>query len=209
MSDLKRIIAQGEGLHLDFKFRIDDQKKIARTLSAFANTEGGKLLIGVKDNGKISGVSPEEEFYMIQGAAQLYCKPEVRFDSKVWEEGHHLVLEIYVPQSEEKHVSLTEDEKWKYYVRVEDHTLLANKIIVRCWRLLSRGVEKPVKFDKDTEMLIEAVRMNEPVTLSKLYRQTDLQMKRVDELLTYLVYWDVVAMEMDETGTHYTISEKN
>lgn len=209
MSDLKRIIAQGEGLHLDFKFRIDDQKKIARTLSAFANTEGGKLLIGVKDNGKISGVSPEEEFYMIQGAAQLYCKPEVRFDSKVWEEGHHLVLEITVPQSEEKHVSLTEDEKWKYYVRVEDHTLLANKIIVRCWRLLSRGVEKPVKFDKDTEMLIEAVRMNEPVTLSKLYRQTDLQMKRVDELLTYLVYWDVVAMEMDETGTRYTISEKN
>ena len=64
MSELKRLIAEGEGVQLDFKFRIDDQKKIARTLSAFANTEGGKLLIGVKDNGKINGVNPEEEYYL-------------------------------------------------------------------------------------------------------------------------------------------------
>lgn len=209
MSELKRLIAQGEGLHLDFKFRIDDQKKIARTLSAFANTEGGKLLIGVKDNGKISGVNPEEEFYMIEGAAQLHCKPEVKFQSKVWQEGHHLVLEINVDPSEVKHLSKTEDDKWKYFVRVDDHTLLANKIIVRGWKLLKHGVERPVHFDGDTEKLIQVIKDEESVTLSKLYRRCDYPMRRVDELLTYLVYWEVVDMEMDETGTRYKISEKN
>lgn len=209
MSELKRLIAHGEGLHLDFKFRIDDQKKIARTLSAFANTDGGKLLIGVKDNGKINGVNPEEEFYMIEGAAQLHCKPEVKFESKVWLEGHHLVLEINVEPSETKHLSRTEDDKWKYYVRVDDHTLLANKIIVRGWKLLKHGMERPVQFDEDTERMIRVIQNEEPVTLSKLYRKSDLPMRRVDELLTYLVYWDVVAMEMDETGTRYKISEKN
>lgn len=209
MSELKRLIAQGEGLHLDFKFRIDDQKKIARTLSAFANTDGGKLLIGVKDNGKINGVNPEEEFYMIEGAAQLHCKPEVQFESKVWQEGHHLVLEINVEPSETKHLSRTEDDKWKYYVRVDDHTLLANKIIVRGWKLLKHGAERPVQFDEDTERMIRVIQNEEPVTLSKLYRKSDLPMRRVDELLTYLVYWDVVAMEMDETGTRYKISKKN
>ncbi|MDG1657023.1 MAG: ATP-binding protein, partial [Crocinitomicaceae bacterium] len=84
MSDLSTIIRKGEGLNLDFKFRIDDQKKIARTLVAFANSSGGSLLIGVKDNGKVSGVNPEEEYYMIEGAADLYTQPRVAFDSKVW-----------------------------------------------------------------------------------------------------------------------------
>ena len=82
MSELQRRIARGEGVSQDFKFRIDDQKKIARTLAAFANTEGGSLLIGVKDNGKIAGVNPEEEYYMIEGASDLYTKPPVAFESK-------------------------------------------------------------------------------------------------------------------------------
>ena len=208
INELKKLIAEGEGLQLDFKFRIVDQKKIARTLSAFANTEGGKLLIGVKDNGKLNGVNPEEEYYMIEGAAAIYCKPEVMFESRVWQEGHHLVLEILVPKSEKKHLSKTEDDKWKYFVRVNDSTLLANKIIVKGWKLIEYGVEKPIKFDKETEGLINTVKNDEPLTLSKLYRNSGLSKRKVDDLLTKLVHWDIVFMQIDETGTRYEISKK-
>ena len=45
------LIAEGEHQQQDFKFEISDARKIAKTLSAFANTDGGRLLIGVKDNG--------------------------------------------------------------------------------------------------------------------------------------------------------------
>ena len=58
------LIAEGEHQQQDFKFEISDARKIAKTLSAFANTDGGRLLIGVKDNGKIAGVRSEEEKYM-------------------------------------------------------------------------------------------------------------------------------------------------
>ena len=51
---LHHLIAQGEHQQQDFKYEISDVRKIARTLSAFANTDGGRLLIGVKDNGKIA-----------------------------------------------------------------------------------------------------------------------------------------------------------
>ena len=44
---IEELIAQGEHQQLDFKFEVSDSKKIARTLSAFANTDGGRLLIGV------------------------------------------------------------------------------------------------------------------------------------------------------------------
>ena len=50
------MIAEGEHQQQDFKTRIDDSRKIARTLVAFANADGGRMLIGVKDNGTVSGV---------------------------------------------------------------------------------------------------------------------------------------------------------
>jgi predicted HTH transcriptional regulator len=78
---LTQLIKLGENQQQDFKHTIEDQKKIARTLVAFANTEGGRLLIGVKDNGKVAGVNPEEEYHMIEGAAKLFCKPEIKFDN--------------------------------------------------------------------------------------------------------------------------------
>ena len=79
---LRSLIAEGEHQQLDFKFEINDARKIARTLSAFSNTDGGRLLIGVKDNGRISGVKSDEEYYMVESAASLYCKPEVKFESR-------------------------------------------------------------------------------------------------------------------------------
>ena len=65
------LIAQGEHVRQDFKYEISDARKIARSVSAFANTEGGRLLVGVNDNGKIAGVRSEEEIYMIEAAARL------------------------------------------------------------------------------------------------------------------------------------------
>jgi predicted HTH transcriptional regulator len=55
--NLKKLIAGGENQQLDFKFCVSDSRKIARTLAAFANSDGGRLLIGVKDNGSIAGIS--------------------------------------------------------------------------------------------------------------------------------------------------------
>jgi hypothetical protein len=46
---IKSLIKLGENEHLDFKFEISDAKKIARTFSAFANTDGGDLVFGIAE----------------------------------------------------------------------------------------------------------------------------------------------------------------
>ena len=45
---ITKLIAEGEHQQLDFKFEISDAHKIARTLVAFANTGGGRLLVDRK-----------------------------------------------------------------------------------------------------------------------------------------------------------------
>lgn len=203
--ELKERIKKGEGLQLDFKFRIDDQRKIARTLVAFANSQGGSLLIGVKDNGKIAGVNPEEEYHMIEGAASMYTKPEVKFASKAWQEGHHFVLEIEVPKSDLKHKAPDEEGRMRSYVRIDDHTLLGNKILEKVWNLEKFGVNRPESFDEDTLGLIQVIKEFQPITISKLYRSIQLSKNKVDSIVSVLVFWNVIQMKMDESGTFYCI----
>ena len=53
---IKQLIFEGESVNLDFKKTITSCEKIAKTLVAFANNKGGRLLVGVLDNGTIKGV---------------------------------------------------------------------------------------------------------------------------------------------------------
>ncbi len=55
--ELLRLIAQGEGQHVDFKEETIKPGRLAETLVAFANAEGGTILVGVDDSGRVQGVS--------------------------------------------------------------------------------------------------------------------------------------------------------
>ena len=132
---IQLLIEQGEHQQLDFKFEVSDSKKIARTLSAFANTDGGRLLIGVKDNGSISGVRSEEEYYMIEAASNMYTQPQVGFSAKRWDINGKTVLEIYIAPGEERpYLAPDKDGRYKAYIRVADENILANEVLVLAWK---------------------------------------------------------------------------
>lgn len=129
---VKKLILEGEGVVLDFKQTITSCEKIAKTMVSFANNRGGKLLIGVSNEGKILGVkSEEEEKYMILKAAHFYCKPilepifeEIYVDDKI-------ILRVSIEQSTLKpHYALSEDQKWLVYVRIKDKSILASELFV-------------------------------------------------------------------------------
>lgn len=205
MSELTDKIRIGEGVQQDFKFRVDDKKKISRTLAAFANTEGGSLLIGVKDNGKISGVDPEEEYYMVEGAAEQYCQPPVKFTSKVWQEDRHLVLEIHVPKSDIRHKAINEDRRYATYYRIEDNTVTGNKILDKVWMYEKHGLQRPTVFNDITLHLISSIKTNEPVSLSRLYRDSELKKGDVDRLLASLIHWGIITYRLIEDRIYYYI----
>lgn len=208
MSELQKRILEGEHQQQDFKFRVDDPKKIARTLVAFANTDGGRLLIGVKDNGKVTGIDPEEEFHIIEGAADLYCSPKVDFSTQVWQDDHKLVLEITVPASPQKpHKAKDEKDKWKVYIRKDDNTLLANKILLQCWKQEKKKEIPPQEFTDSEKLFLDTIKNLGRVTLSKLYRTLKLPKNKIDKLLVLFVTWEIVQMEISSEGTFYSIKE--
>ena len=47
---------EAEGETLEFKNSLSDFDSILATISAFSNTKGGRILIGVNDDGKVTGI---------------------------------------------------------------------------------------------------------------------------------------------------------
>ncbi len=54
--EIKDLIQKGESENVEFKTSLSDWKRIVETISAFANTNGGHLIVGVENRGRIRGV---------------------------------------------------------------------------------------------------------------------------------------------------------
>ncbi len=211
LSDSKYInslINEGEHQQQDFKFEISDARKIARTLSAFSNTNGGRLLIGVKDNGRIKGVRSDEEYYMAESAATLYCKPEVQFESRSHQIDGKTVLEIYIPPIAHKPVyAQDQDKRWMAYIRVMDENILASIIQLQVWKEEHHTRGKLLEYTRSEEFLLNYLEKVPEGSLKKIQRDTGFGRKELVTLMTKLVLFDVVEMQFREGENQFLLRE--
>ena len=167
------LIEQGEHEHQDFKYQISDARKIARSISAFANHSGGHLLIGVKDNGSIAGVKSDEEMYMIEQAAQLYCQPPQQVLFTLYKVEGKSVLKADIAEAQEKPVKAPDDNgNWKAYYRVADENILASAVHVKMLQRDSAEDDKPavITFTEREQTLMDYLSQHGGITMNGLTR---------------------------------------
>jgi predicted HTH transcriptional regulator len=205
--DLKKLIAGGENQKLDFKYCVSDSRKIARTLSAFSNSDGGKLLIGVRDNGSIAGIRSDEEIYMVDTAAHLFCRPEINYTVKQHSAGTKTFLEVEVIKGEKRpYQAKDESGKWITYFRHHDQNLVANKVLLQVWRKGKRNSGVLVKFSKAENQLMEYLKKNGSVSLSKFRKIAGISSYRAESILANLIIFKILVMNASEKGFHYEIN---
>lgn len=201
---LKSRIEEGEGLHLDFKFEISDAPKIARSLVAFANTDGGSLLVGVKDNGVLRGITSEEEYYMVEMAAQRYCFPEVIFHTKEWDVKGIKILEIIIPRGNNvPHKAPDKKGKFKAFVRVADENILACGVQMKVWK--KEKSNKNIQFTSTEEehKLLHLLKENQPITLKKFQESVNITRFRAENILSNFIVLGLVEMETRADGCYF------
>ncbi|MCD8262535.1 MAG: ATP-binding protein, partial [Bacteroides sp.] len=202
---IHQLIAQGEHQYQDFKYEISDTCKIAKTLSAFANTGGGRLLVGVKDNGKLVGSSTDEEAYMIEAAARMYCEPEVDFSIHPFQVEGKNILMMEIRESPLKPVYAKDREgKRLAYVRIKDENILATAVHLRLWK--ERGSKKGslITFTEQEQKLLDLMGENNLLTLNQGCRYLKLPLPVVIRLLAQFIRFGVVAMVFKEHRFYYT-----
>ena len=196
---IKQLIEKGEGQQLDFKFEISDAAKIARSLVAFANTDGGKLLIGVKDNGAIAGVSSEEEFFMINNAASNFCQPEVNFTSKEWNIKGKKVFEVSIPISQNiPHRAPDKDGKYKAFFRLKDENLLVPGVQMKIWKKQNSEQNISVTIEGNYKWLLEYLEEGRSISVNEFITAAGLSRHLAEEILSDFVVLGVVKMNITE-----------
>ena len=207
---IANLISQGEHQQLDFKHSISDSRKIARTLAAFANTDGGTLLIGVKDNGNVSGVNSEEEYYMLEGAAQMYCKPEVKFKVTRWDINGKVVLEVYVrPDSKNLYKAQDKNGKWKVFFRQKDENFVATPLQVKVWNAIR--YRKAVRFNlshKD-QLLIDYLKEHGQITVDDYCRMAFISHREAESVLVNLAVLGIVVLKQENEKETFVLSQSS
>lgn len=200
------LIAEGEHWQQDFKFEISDARKIAKTLSAFANTQGGRLLIGVKDNGKIAGVQSAEEQYMIDAAADLYCRPKVEYNMQNFLVENKTVLVVQVEESQEKPVFAQDNNgKWLAYLRIKDENILATPVHLRVWQQSGSEQGELIEYTERERLLLELLQNNECLSLNRYCRLAHLSRPAAQHLLAKFIRYGIVEAVFEDHKFHFKL----
>lgn len=82
-SEIEQLLLTGEGETIEFKQQLDSNGvKLAKTAAAFANTNGGTIVIGVDDDQRIVGCDIRGMAEAITNILRSRCDPPPRFETK-------------------------------------------------------------------------------------------------------------------------------
>lgn len=202
---IQRLIEEGEHEHQDFKFSISDARKIARSVSAFANNDGGRLLIGVKDNGNIAGVRNEEDIYVVEQAAQMYCRPAQNVEFTAFKtEGGAIVIRAEIARATHRPVQAQEpDGTWRTYYRVKDENIAAPDLMVRAWRRKESADGSLISFSETESSLINYLDENEMTTIEEFMKMARISRHTAEDIITKLYAMNII--DFSYTGTTFKI----
>lgn len=207
--ELKAQVNAGEGERLEFKKKVAFPEKIVREIVAFANTYGGDLLIGVDDNGSISGLKfADEEQFEMERAIRNFCRPMIKYKSEiipVSEKKSVIRYTIYESVRKPHYVIENGEGKKRAYVRVQDRSIQASR---EMREILKRSrKKKDIKFnygDKET-ILMRYLEQHKQITVSRFAEITGLSKYIASQTLVLLSLANVLKVIPREKEDYFKI----
>lgn len=209
-NDLKNLIQTGESNFLEFKHSVSRPEKIAREMAAFANSKGGTILVGVKDNGEMVGVEGyfEEEFLLNQ-AAHEECIPEIEIRIELVHLGDRDILYVNVPEANQKPVYVKGKSVRQVYIRDNDESVLASDEYIEV--LKQNYSEEGVTFHygNKEQQLFRFLNEYGDITVERLSTLLNVTTYRAAKMLVNLVSAGILDLFEKDGVAHYTFSHKS
>lgn len=127
--DLLNIIRNGENSGLEFKRDSIRPEQLAKEVVAMANLQGGEILLGVEDNGSISGIQRKNlSEWVIDTVFGRYVHPMLLpfYEEVLMEEGKRVAI-ISFPQGVSKPYVVRSKDREDIYIRIGSISRLATR----------------------------------------------------------------------------------
>lgn len=209
LQEVKTLATKGEGLRIEFKKKAAYPEKIVREVIALANTEGGDLLIGVDDDGTVSGQRfIEEEIFVMEKAIRELIFPALCFEVftiKLTEKKGVAVFRIPLSQDRPHYLKL--GKKKQSFIRVADRSVQASREV---WEVLkkSRSPKDTVfTYGRKEEILMKALGEKGKITMKEYSKLAGIPFFLASKTLVRLVAANVLIIHPQETEDFFTIKE--
>lgn len=209
LQEVKNLAAKGEGLKIEFKKKAAFPEKIVREVIALANTQGGDLLIGVDDDGTVSGQRfIEEEIFVMEKAIRELIFPALEvevFTIKLNEKKGVAVFRI--PLSSNRPHYLKEGEKRQAFIRVADRSVKASREV---WEVLKKSrtpKDTVFRYGQKEEVLMKALGEKSQITLVEFAKIARIPKFLASKTLVKLVVANVLTLHPQESEDFFTLKE--
>ncbi len=207
LQEIHKIAQLGEGLTVEFKKKAAFPDKIVKEIVALANTEGGYLLIGVDDDGTVSGQRYiEEEVFVMEKAIREHIHPEVSYALHTVKLNPKKGVAVFlIKKSETKPHYLLEDKKKRAFVRVADRSIQASREV---WEILKRSnTPKDTVFTYGNKemLLMKALEEDGKITLSNFQKIAKLPRFMASKTLVKLVLANVIRIVPQENEDYFVL----
>lgn len=203
--DFIRLVKTGEGSYLEFKRTISSPEKVAREISAFANTRGGILLIGVNDNKSVVGVeSFYEEEMALEKALDYYCQPPVDADIEILPYYERELIIVRIPEAERKPVAVDADGKRTVYIRDKDKSVQASKEVAAVLRNSTSSSGIKFEYGPNEQRLFRYLGEYDRITVTEFANLVNISQRRASRVLTNLVSAGVLRLFSHEKQEFFT-----
>lgn len=205
--DLRNLIETGEGTYLEFKKTIPSRKKISREIAAFANTGGGTLLVGVDDNGQITGISSYfEEEYELYKAVNEFCIPPIPLKVEMIHAGAHDVMLVRIAEAEEKPVYIKNDKKRLVFIRENDESVLASDELAEILKKRTQKSGVTFEYSENEQMLFRYLNEYGEITVIKYSQLINVTTYRASKILVNLVSAGVLELFRKKKKDYFTFA---
>lgn len=202
---LKKLAGKGESLKLEFKKKAAHPEKIVKEVVAFANTDGGWLLLGVDDNGTLSGLKfPEEEQDALSHAIRKFCRPHIKFSTyTIPLNQKKSVVAFEIPPSNRKPHKVKSEDHSLCYVRIRDRSVKASREMQEIIRRQRIPKDMNVQYGDKEQILMEYLYENKFITLAQFQRIASISKKQASRTLVHLVLANILDIVPEEKGDKY------
>jgi predicted HTH transcriptional regulator len=209
LQEVKELALKGEGLQIEFKKKANFPEKIVREVIALANTHGGSLLIGVDDDGTVSGQRfIEEEIFVMEKAIRELIFPPLEVEVATVKLSEKKGVAVFrIPHSPNRpHFLVVQGKKFSF-IRVQDRTVQASREV---WELLRKSrVPRDTVFTygKKEEVLMKFLAEQQKITVKEFAKVASIPLYLASKTLVRLVVANVLQLHPQEGADFFTIRE--
>jgi len=209
--ELKDIIFEGESTTTEFKRKFTTPEKIAKEISALANTKGGYLIFGVDDDGSIYGVDNEKgEIDYIEQACNFYLEPPIEPDIEIIEINHKDIVLVTIQQSKIKPHKVVNSDENNAYIRVGEQSVIASREMVKIMEGMNpESKSLKLSIGNNEKRLLDYLELHTKATVMDFAKICNISKRRASQLIIRLVRAGVLQIHQDSTSDYYTLIPLN